>query len=139
MTPYQGYGWSGTISTFLRESEASWLDSMQSHHELCMNEPPSSAQVTAWRSSFKVLQEQLSLLLARRQAAGEWMLIFEYELPRERGRRPDLVMLAGDRILVLEFKEYADVLKAHIDQVSAYGRDRQHYHAGSHRHPVFCL
>ena len=53
------------------------------------------------------------------------------ELPRERGRRPDVVILIGGTVLVLEFKDYRVPLQAHIDQVAAYARDLRNYHAGS--------
>ena len=60
----------------------------------------------------------------------------------ERGRLLDVVILAGDTILVLEFKDAASSLQAHIDQVAAYGRGLPHYHAASHdhrRHTVLVL
>ena len=62
--------------------------------------------------------------------------MFEYELPRERGRRPDVALLVGGTVLVLEFKDYRAPLRAHIDQVAAYARDLRHYHAASHRAKV---
>ncbi|WP_189011081.1 DNA/RNA helicase domain-containing protein [Deinococcus malanensis] len=66
----------------------------------------------------------------------QWTIAFEYELPRERGRRPDVVLLTHDRVLVLEFKDHPRPSRveqtAHIDQVAAYARDLQHYHAASH-------
>ncbi len=64
--------------------------------------------------------------------AKDWAVIFEYELPRERGRRPDVVILTGSQVLVLEFKETAALQRAHVDQVAAYARDLRHYHAASH-------
>jgi hypothetical protein len=47
------------------------------------------------------------------------------ELPRERGRRPDVVMLAADTIVVLEFKDHHSALRPHIDQVASYARHLQ--------------
>jgi len=63
---------------------------------------------------------------------GDAYIIFEYELPRERGRRPDVVILVGPTVVVLEFKDYRTARQAHIDQVAAYARDFRHYHAASH-------
>ena len=68
--------------------------------------------------------------------ADAWHLIFEYELPCERGRRPDIVILAEGTILVIEFKDFSVPLQAHVDQVSAYARDLSHYHAASRGMPV---
>ena len=64
-----------------------------------MLEPARDSQKRAWHSCFQVLQHQLCDL------GGDPYLIFEYELPRERGRRPDVIMLACGTIVVLEFKD----------------------------------
>jgi Uncharacterized conserved protein (DUF2075) len=54
-------------------------------------------------------------------------------LPRERGRRPDVLLLSGNNLLVLEFKGYAAVIQGDIDQVKHYARDLRNYHEQSHR------
>src|SRR5262249_55523663 len=89
-----------------------------------------------WTDSYNALRQQLSFLLAIRPAAAEWVLIFEYELPRERGRRPDLVLLSNTAILVIEFKQLATAIPAHLDQVAAYARDLANYHGASQAHPL---
>lgn len=64
-------------------------------------------------------------------------MIFEYELPRERGCRPDVVLLAHTTtVVVLEFKDVASPWQAHIDQTAAYARDLRYYHAASHHRDV---
>lgn len=121
---------------FLATDAADWLASLFEHHTRCMLEPPSSSQHSAWINSAAVLRSALTTLLRLRPETAHWTLIFEYELPRERGRRPDVVLLAGGSILVLEFKDFATPLQAHLDQVAAYARDLRHYHAGSHNRLV---
>jgi hypothetical protein len=64
--------------------------------------------------------------------AQNWALVFEYELPLEGGRRPDVVVLTGDSIVVLEFKQNPVVTQAVVDQVEAYARDLAEYHSASH-------
>jgi len=76
----------------------------------------------AWDHSFDILQKELKQLVQIKPTINNYIIIFEYELPRERGRRPDVVIL-GPCVFVLEFKDYANLLAAHIDQVSAYARD----------------
>jgi hypothetical protein len=83
-----------------------------------------------------VLQRQLTQLIDQRPDSQSWTLIFEYELPHEGGRRPDLVLLAEDQILVFEFKQKANPSQADLDQVAAYARDLTEYHRASHHHPV---
>ena len=43
-----------------------------------------------------------------------------------------MVILANGNIVVLEFKDYGVVHRAHVDQAAAYARDLHSYHAGNH-------
>ncbi|NLO27997.1 MAG: DUF2075 domain-containing protein [Actinobacteria bacterium] len=97
-----------------------------------MGASPSGEQVAAWRGEYEILGVTLREIAASIPRARQWDIIFEYELPRERGRRPDVVILTGSQVLVLEFKETAALQRAHVDQVAAYARDLRHYHAASH-------
>jgi hypothetical protein len=128
-------GWSGTIHDFLTLSKPHWLLSMQEHHQRCMNCPADQSQILAWDHCFDILQKELKQLVRIKPAIAEYAIIFEYELPRERGRRPDVVIL-GPCVFVLEFRDYAKLLAAHSDQVAAYARDLKHYHAASHHYTV---
>lgn len=93
---------------------------------------PDESQFVAWQNAYDVLFQSFSELISSRPTAGNWNLIFEYELPRERGRRPDLIILTSETILVLEFKDFAAPLQSHLDQVTAYCRDLRYYHSESH-------
>jgi hypothetical protein len=66
----------------------------------------------------------------------DWGIAFEYELPRERGRRVDVAILAGESVVLLEFKDFVDTLQAHVDQVAAYARDLSSYQTASHNRSV---
>jgi len=93
---------------------------------------PDGLQLIAWRNEFAVMQAALGAAVARESGAGQWHVVFEYELPRERGRRPDVVVLTGSQVIVLEFKDADRSQPAHVDQVAAYARDLSEYHAASH-------
>jgi hypothetical protein len=67
---------------------------------------------------------------AEPSTADDWSVIFEFELPLEGGRRPDVVVLAGGAVLVIEFKTHALPSVADVDQVLGYARDLHDYHAG---------
>lgn len=129
-------GWSGTIHNFLLINKSNWLIDLQAHHQLCMNCPADESQLTAWVHSFDILQKELEKIVSMKPYFGNYSIIFEYELPRERGRRPDVIILGSSIIFVLEFKDYSKILPAHIDQVNAYARDLKHYHAASHLYTV---
>ena len=79
----------------------------------------------------KLLKLECEQLVKRHPEARSWGLIFEYELPRERGRRPDVVVLTGCSLNVIEFKGRHFAEQSDLDQVGAYGRDLAEYHAGS--------
>lgn len=130
------YGWTGPVSEFFTTTRGDWLQALGSHHVRCMGELADPSQEIAWQNSYEVLRQSLADLTVRNPDASTWTIVFEYELPRERGRRPDVVILARGTVLVLEFKDFSVALRAHIDQASAYARDLHHYHAASHDHNV---
>ena len=125
-------GWHGSVADFLDLSESALLDALAAHLRRCMGFNPDGLQVDAWRHEHAVLVDSLEAVVARASRARGWHVVFEYELPRERGRRPDVVLLTGSQVAVLEFKDAATPLPANIDQVAAYARDLSEYHAASH-------
>ncbi len=135
-------GWSGTAEDFLAVSPAAWIEVLTGHHQRCMLEPPAESQVHAWESCGEVLRRALNTLIAERPSLSRLGLVFEYELPRERGRRPDIIILSAGQVIVLEFKESEQPSRAYIDQAAAYARDLLNYHEASRRfqvHPVLVL
>jgi hypothetical protein len=69
---------------------------------------------------------------ARTSTAPRSIGASEYELPLEGERRPDVVVLTGDVVCVLEFKSSVAASIADLDQVRAYARDLGDYHKESH-------
>jgi hypothetical protein len=133
---YKPCGWAGDISAFLAILFEEWREALDLHHRRCMNAAAEPSQQRAWQHSFEHLRRQLSVVVQSQPLAKDWTVIFEYELPRERGRRPDLVILAGSLVLVVEFKDYRDPLRAHVDQVAAYARDLARYQQACRGRPV---
>lgn len=93
-------------------------------------------QGVAWREEHAVMTEALRDVCLARPDATQWGIAFEYELPLEGGRRPDVVVLAGGSVVVLEFKSTVFPEVAQIDQTEAYARDLADYHDGTHGRPV---
>lgn len=89
------------------------------------------AQTIAWDRSIPIVQKGTACVLAGRTDAGNFNAVLEYELPREGGRRPDVVLLQNG-VVVLEFKDTASIERADLDQVAAYARDLKHYHEECH-------
>lgn len=117
-----------TIAAFSQAAEDVWLEEMQnSFHEVYAGYPLSDEQIAAWRDCFRVMQRAL---VEAEQPETNY-IVFEYMLPYEGGRRPDVLILSNTTILVLEFKMMAGYQQAHLDQVLEYTRDLQEYHVAS--------
>ncbi len=122
------FGWAGTVEAFLFTRREDWLADLTSHHRRLMGANPSGLQIAAWRSEFETMAYALGQVTTDRGEAREWGVVFEYELPLEGGRRPDVVVLAGGGIVVLEFKNGPTATRGAADQVRAYARDLAEYH-----------
>jgi hypothetical protein len=129
----QGYGWAGSVADFLSLTEPQFLASLDSHHRTLWNVPAAGSQRKAWGDEFLVMGGALrACLQALPLEAAGWSVIFEFEMPFEGGRRPDVVVLAGEALVVLEFKSSALPDQAAVDQAFAYARDLTDYHRESH-------
>jgi hypothetical protein len=134
--PAVSYGWLGSLAAFLELPLSTWQEQIQTNYQHLYQQRATATQIQAWQDCGEILQTQLAGLAQARPDSATWSLIFEYELPREGGRRPDLVLLAVGQIWVLEFKQKVNPSQADLDQVMAYARDLSEYHAASHNHPV---
>jgi DUF2075 family protein len=143
------YGWLGTISTpdrslsgsapFLSTPLPEWLETLSANYQHLYRQRSTATQQQAWIECGEILRSQLSDLIKIRPDAADWTLIFEYELPHEGGRRPDVVILGAGHILVLEFKQKSAPSTADFDQVTAYARDLAEYHSASSQNPVTAI
>src|SRR5437016_3993926 len=125
-------GWAGTVADFLGLAQTGPILLLREAHAQLYDDLPSRSQIRVWEGELGILRDALS----RCANASDWGIVLEYELPFEGGRRPDAVILAGDNVLVLEFKEKAAASPADVDQVRAYARDLADYHTESHGREV---
>lgn len=98
----------------------------------------SEEQRRAWQDSIPPLQHEVEEVLHRDFLAARYSAILEYELPME-SRRPDVLLLIGAGVLVVELKGKTEPSQADLDQVAAYARDLRNYHrecAGTRVVPV---
>jgi DUF2075 family protein len=130
------WGWSGTVREFLNATPEKWLASLSEHHRRMFARQPAGAQRDAWSEEYEVLTAALRIVCVAKPEATRWGVVFEYELPLEGGRRPDVVLLAGGAIAVLEFKSTPRLNRGFVDQVAAYARDLAEYHEESHGRPI---
>ncbi len=125
-------GWFGFIKDFLDVSLDDLIQRLSDHHQRCMLEQPANSQLHAWQSSVMILKDCFNTLVRTNPDIGQIGIVFEYELPRERGRRPDVILLTKNQAIVIEFKEVKYRSQAYVDQVTAYARDLLNYHSASH-------
>ena len=128
------WGWAGRLSDFAELAESDWLDSLRQHHRARLRELLlGPEQIRAWQNAFPLLQASArELVRARADLAGA-LIAFEYELPGEAGRRPDVVLvLQTGHLIVVECKDRSTALVSDLDQVTAYTRDLTEYHSASH-------
>ena len=120
--------YSNSVSGFLKETENNFIKTMKDafNEEYVLSLGPE--QVAAWKDCFKVMQSTPLY-----DCAG---IIFEYALPYESGRRPDVLLVTKEHVVILEFKMKNRILEADVDQVAAYARDIREYHFESREKSV---
>ncbi len=128
--PEAEHGWSSSFPAF-HEAEAPYIrDSLTAFLR-----DVSVQQLRAWDDSIKPLQHEVGEVLRHDPAAGAYSAILEYQLPMEH-RRPDVILLIGGVVLVLELKGKDRAEIADIDQAAAYARDLRAYHRECADRPV---
>lgn len=136
MAGRRGWGWAGPVSEFLATDDDTILIALEAHHRGLLNMAPSADAQRAWQEELAILRAALRRLQEGGEGIGSWSVVFEYELPLEGGRRPDVVLLTNGRVIVLEFKSPMTPSVAQLDQVEAYARDLSEYHEATHGVPV---
>ena len=115
-------GWSSNLQQFREASAAYVSNSLQAFVR-----DASIQQIRAWDDSIPPLQREAGELVDHTNRAGAYSAILEYQLPME-ARRPDVVLLLGGPVLVLELKGKSFPTRVDIDQAAAYARDLRGYH-----------
>lgn len=78
-----------------------------------MQQPASGSQRKVWVDCLNVLRKEFEKV--ENLLASDVFIVFGYELPRERERRPDILVLSGDKLIALEFKGFIKENQAQID------------------------
>ena len=128
----QTHAWSGSAKQLLDTPKSLIEDALDTHLKSLLNKHAAGTQVDAWSEEIDIIRQSLRDLAIARPDSLNWGLVFEYELPLEGGRRPDLIITVPEKILVFEFKQDPRINRAYIDQTYAYARDLSEYHSKSH-------
>lgn len=91
-----------------------------------------SKQLEAWKQQIEILKSTLRITTDENQKSANWGILFEFPMLRLQ-RRLDIVLLAGDLVVVIEFKVGAGAyLGADLQQVEDYALDLRDFHEASH-------
>ena len=120
-----------SIANFKKETESDFINKLKSTFKKEHLVDLSDSQIHAWADSFRVMQN-LNL-------NPNLNIIFEYVLPYESGRRPDIILLSNQQVIILEFKMKNEIKAEDLDQVKAYARDIKEYHYESRNMEVIPL
>ena len=133
------FGWAGTVEEFLQTDSQLIIERLQNHvkqlfvrTETARLDDWLDQQNVAWRDELTVLSDALTDLTRQERHGMSWGLVLEYELPQQGGRRPDVIVLAGGTVCVLEFKMKVTPDSADLDQLRGYTRDISNYHSAAH-------
>lgn len=120
------YCYAASLEEFMAIKKATWNKEMRSAFKEEIDLPLGQSQIDAWADCYDVLQRELVGDLTG------FSIVFEYVLPYENGRRPDVLLVSNEVVIILEFKRKSVVLIEDLDQVADYGRDIREYHHESH-------
>lgn len=114
------YCWADSIEIFEKTTDKEFMQEIKSNFKKEHVLELSKEQIFAWHDSYKVMKDIV--------LDPKLNIIFEYVLPYESGRRPDILLLSKDQLIVLEFKMKGKIKEEDVDQVKAYARDLREYH-----------
>lgn len=117
--------YSSSLKEFFDIGQGAWLAAMKSAFSDEYVLSLGTSQEHAWKDCYDNLQKYLPLIDNDNKQFG---IIFEYALPYESGRRPDVLLVSKEQVIILEFKMKNIFLPEDIDQVAAYARDIREYH-----------
>jgi hypothetical protein len=124
------------LSEFLSANPAEVIGTLQTRYAHDGFSSQYTQQTKAWERFLPLLQAELAPLVADHPEAAGWGILLEYPLYRLR-KRIDAVILADDKIIVLEAKVGETTFRPEDErQVVDYALDLRDFHAGSRGHPL---
>lgn len=124
------WGWASTLDEFLATDQLEILDSLKNHHKDRFPKfELQQSQLSAWIRTIANFQDRLQPLTDF-DGGSESLIVFEYELPGEGGRRPDVTLVTPTKhVCVIECKNRGTLRTPDINQVVQYRNDLTSYHS----------
>lgn len=134
-------GFASSVEEFLKKDKEHVIGNLTSSLAATGIELHRSNQIKVWGEQVDLLKYHLRNLLGKNPSVQDWYILLEYELPR-RQKRPDVIFLARDVIIVLEFKVGAKSFDAPARwQTKEYALNLRDFHAQSANRsivPILC-
>lgn len=83
----------------------------------------SEGQLIAWQKSIKLLKRIFE------KENKYWRIIFEFLIPLSSGKRPDILLINGTTIFIVEVKNRENYFASDLDQIRGYKLDLEFYHS----------
>ena len=92
------YCYADTVDNFLDIDETDWINEMKTGFGEAYMLSLGVSQINAWRDCFRVLQRELPDF---NNEYPNFHIVFEYALPYESGRRPDVLLISIEFLIIL--------------------------------------
>jgi len=122
------YCYCDTLHNFFEVDKKIWIDQMKENIKVICNEEAKQSQILSWEDCFDVLRTELKVFAERNPDVH---IIFEYVLRYTSKKRPDVLIVAENKLAILEFKRKNDALLNDIAQTEGYTRYLYNYHSGT--------
>ena len=123
-----------TIGEFICKSESELIGLLSSAYAHSGFEKQRASQTLAWANDIVRLQGALGGIVRSAGGINQWSILLEFPIPRKE-KRIDVVILAGDTILILELKSSSPGPEA-IRQAEEYALLLHYFHHPSNRRKV---
>ncbi len=113
-----------TVSQIKEFSTSNIIENIKSflYSELAL-ENFSEGQILSWKKSIVLLK---SIFVKENNF---WKIIFEFPIPLSSGKRPDILLINGTTIFLIEVKNKKEYSQADLDQINGYQFDLKFYHS----------
>ena len=125
------------LAEFLVTSESELIGQLSTAYAHGGFERQRTTQTLAWAADVVHLHDVLHEVTNRNSAAAEWSILLEFPIPRKE-KRIDVVLLAGDTIVLLELKSSPQGAEG-LQQAAEYALLLHYFHQPSHRRRIIPL
>ncbi len=118
----------GSVDDFLATNIDQYINSLKSFMSNDLDLKVGEEQIIAWKDSYSFLREGFERLIQVNPKYNRLYIAFEYAVPMEGSRRPDLLLFSKDKVILFQFKRKSNYSYDDIEQVIGFKRDLSNYH-----------